>query len=102
MAILPFSPPSSSSHFPPQLDPSHLVRGVFLDRTDWTAENGFATPMLKLKRKALLKNYRKRLTDIYDELKAEAKAALEAERGRGDEPVRGGETSEDESEPSDD
>lgn len=62
---------------------SHLVRGVFLDRIDWTPENGLATPMLKLKRKAVYKKYKKAVTDIYDELKAEAKAALQSDGGGG-------------------
>jgi len=68
------------------LDPSNLVRGVFLDVTDWTAEDGLATPMLKLRHQALLKKYKKRITDVYDELKAEARAALQPERERGVEP----------------
>jgi len=70
-------------NFPENLLPSHLVRGVFLDRVDWTAENGLATPMLKLKRQALGKKYKKSLTAIYDELKAEAKAAMQDGKGKG-------------------
>jgi len=68
------------------LDPSNLVRGVFLDVVDWTAEDGLATPMLKLRRQAVLKKYKKRVADVYDQLKAEARAALQAERERGVEP----------------
>jgi len=62
---------------------SDLVRGVYLDMGAWTAEHNYASPMLKLKRAEVQRANGNHITNIFDSLKAEAKAAIQAERDGG-------------------
>jgi long-chain acyl-CoA synthetase len=43
-----------------------IIRRVALLHDPWTVENGFMTPTLKLRRKSILKYYRKRVSTLYE------------------------------------
>lgn len=60
-----------------ELKSSDLVRSVHLDIGGWTCEEGLVTVTGRLVRAKLTKKYRKQLTDLYTELKQQARAALQ-------------------------
>lgn len=60
-----------------------MVRGVYLEIGAWTPQNGMATPTMKLKRDKLEQKYARQIVGIYDDLKAEAKAAMEEDMRKG-------------------
>jgi len=63
----------------PELKPSDLVRAVYLDVGEWTCEDGLVTPTGRIRRAALEKKYGRQLSQQYEDLKSQAKEALERE-----------------------
>lgn len=59
------------------LKSSDLVRAVHLDIGGWSVDEGLVTPTGRIVRAKLTKKYRKQLTDLYSELKQQARAALD-------------------------